>query len=116
MSALQKLQDWYGSQCNGDWEHVGGVQIGTLDNPGWSVTIHLEGTELEAKKFERVSYGVGQAAVDASDDWMECRVEEKKFRGHGGPFKLEEILQTFFQWSGEPKALDPARLAPLDGP
>jgi hypothetical protein len=31
---LRWLQDWHAGQCDGDWEHSYGVDIGTLDNPG----------------------------------------------------------------------------------
>ena len=47
MSTLARLEAWYLRQCNGDWEHLYGVTIETLDNPGWSVTIDLTGTKLE---------------------------------------------------------------------
>ena len=98
MSTLQKLQDWYRSECDGEWEHGCGVSISTLDNPGWSVTIDLDGTSLEGRRFEAVSYGVGKDAVEGSDDWLDCRVEEKRFQGRGGPRKLEEILEIFMRW------------------
>jgi hypothetical protein len=35
MDEIRELQQWYLAQCDGDWEHEWGVQIGTLDNPGW---------------------------------------------------------------------------------
>lgn len=44
---LNWLQAWYADQCNEDWEHEWGVKIETLDNPGWSVSIDLEETDLE---------------------------------------------------------------------
>ena len=34
-AVFQRLQKWYKSQCNGDWEHSFGIKIETLDNPGW---------------------------------------------------------------------------------
>jgi len=102
MSTLQKLQDWYHSQCNDDWEHSYGVKIDTLDNPGWSVTIDLDGTSLEEKKFSPVGYGTGKDGTTVSDDWLHCHVEEKKFQAHGGPHKLEEMLQIFMRWIEEP--------------
>jgi immunity protein 53 of polymorphic toxin system len=40
---LRRFQNWYQAHCNGDWEHHAGVTIDTLDNPGWSVRIHLTG-------------------------------------------------------------------------
>ena len=50
MNALQRLQDWYSAQCNGDWEHQQGVRIESLDNPGWALDIDLADTAL-ADKF-----------------------------------------------------------------
>ena len=46
------LQNWYTTQCDGDWEHDYGITIGTLDNPGWYVVINLVETPLEAAAFE----------------------------------------------------------------
>lgn len=47
------IQKWYQAQCNGDWEHSYGIIIETIDNPGWSITIDLETTELEGKTFKK---------------------------------------------------------------
>lgn len=41
MELLRFLQDWYLSQCDGDWEHQLGIDIGTIDNPGWTVKVSL---------------------------------------------------------------------------
>jgi Immunity protein 53 len=57
MNALQELQQWYQSQCNGDWEHTYGVKIDTLDNPGWSVTIELADTYLYGRTFSILCCG-----------------------------------------------------------
>jgi hypothetical protein len=102
MTVLQELQNWYRAQCDGEWEHGYAIQISTVDNPGWKVTIHLDGTALEEEKFEAVSYGVGKEAIEGSDDWLLCRVEEKRFEGRGGPQKLEEIIKIFLQWTKSP--------------
>ena len=48
------LQNWYYSQCNGDWEHGKSIYFSTLDNPGWSISINLENTELQDKEFQKV--------------------------------------------------------------
>jgi Immunity protein 53 len=45
------LQKWYQSQCNGDWEHSYGITIQTLDNPGWSLFVNLDGTMMEERSF-----------------------------------------------------------------
>jgi hypothetical protein len=46
MTAIQRLQHWFIANCNGDWEHQSGIAISTLDNPGWSIDIDVEGTAL----------------------------------------------------------------------
>jgi len=43
---LTWLQAWYPVQCDGDWEHEFGVRVETLDNPGWSLRIDLDGTAM----------------------------------------------------------------------
>jgi hypothetical protein len=101
MNTLRKLQDWYRSQCDGDWEHGYGVKIDTLDNPGWSVTINLDGTNLEGKKFAEIGHGTGRESIEGSEDWLMCRLEEKQFKAYGGPRKLEEMLEIFLRWAEE---------------
>lgn len=86
------LRAWYVTQCDGDWEHQYGVEIETLDNPGWTVTIDLAETTLESKSFDRV------AIHRSEDDWSVCRVEERRFRGACGPVNLGEVLHTFRAW------------------
>lgn len=92
-SLLEDLQTWYAAQCDGDWEHSFGVSIGTLDNPGWWVGIDLEDTILEKKDFE------GIQDLEPGDDWIHCRVEDKKFLGAGGPRQLIKILEVFLHWA-----------------
>jgi len=57
---LSWLQQWYSAQCDGEWEHGSGITIETLDNPGWSVEICVEGTELASAPFEPVKTEVGE--------------------------------------------------------
>lgn len=95
MDALQELQRWYQSHCDGDWEHGHGLTIATLDNPGWSVQIDLADTPLAARAFTEVQ------RLEPETDWIHCRVRDGKFEGHGGPFMLEEILKTFLAWAAE---------------
>jgi hypothetical protein len=51
---LNHLQEWYASQCNGDWEHTYGISISTLDNPGWSFKVDLTDTYLFGRTFDEV--------------------------------------------------------------
>lgn len=93
MSRLQQLQAWVERQCDGDWEHQSGVEITTLDNPGWSVSIDLASTPhaqtLQETKIER-----------SPGDWIHCRRLGDKFVGYGGVRNLEEILAVFLDWVG----------------
>ncbi len=99
MEALNRLQQWYRSQCDGVWEHSWSVRIATLDNPGWSVDVNLCDTPLEGKSFKEHSYGVGSAATTSGDEWIVCKVEQNVFKGRGGPFKLQELIEVFLDWA-----------------
>jgi hypothetical protein len=96
---LAQLQHWYACQCDGDWEHQYGVKVDTLDNPGWSVTIDLAGTDLEGRPFEPLERGLGD---DASTDWHSRSVKENKFEGRGDSSKLAFMLRTFLDWAERP--------------
>lgn len=93
-SALSRLQEWYLDQCNGDWEHEYGVHVGTLDNPGWMMAVDLVGTSLEGSLFDRVSI-----QRPGENDWIDCKIDEGKFVGFGGPENLTELLLTFLRWA-----------------
>jgi hypothetical protein len=73
-TGIEFLQSWYSAQCNGDWEHSFGIDIGTLDNPGWHVDIELSGTNLANKGFTLIDQKIGD------NDWMRCWVEKLKFK------------------------------------
>jgi hypothetical protein len=97
------LQNWYAAQCDGDWEHSYGVQIETLDNPGWYVVINLADTPLEGATFQPVD-----ERHRSEDNWIDCRLVEEHplrvrvggpyFAGAGGSHNLSEILHTFREW------------------
>ena len=89
------LQRWYLSQCNQDWEHQYGVQIGTIDNPGWTLSIDLQGTELETPPF------TAQKIERTEEDWVHCWVADGKFQAACGPENLEEALGAFRKWATE---------------
>ena len=89
MNAYEYIREWYKKNCDGDWEHQYGIQIGTLDNPGWEVRIDLALTELEDLNIE---YKLFQ---QADDDWYGFSVKNKVFEGAGDPDKLETILEKF---------------------
>src|SRR4051812_17526431 len=86
---LTRLQRWYAAQHDGEWEHGFGVRIDTLDNPGWSLTVDVRGTALEA------------AAADWSkrerseDDWLHWRIAAGRFEAFCGPMNLSEAVEAF---------------------
>jgi hypothetical protein len=87
------LQAWFSQQCDGDWEHQHGVEIGTLDNPGWRFEIDLTGTELEGHLFSELK-------VNRSDaDWVACFLKDGKFHGAGGKLNLVEVIGIFRKWA-----------------
>jgi len=91
--ALARLQRWYSSQCDGDWEHQFGVKIETLDNPGWLVKVDLKDTHLEARQFTAVR------RVEDEREWIDCRVSDAVFSGSGGPHMLGAIIDVFVGWA-----------------
>lgn len=90
---VPRLQNWYLAHCNGAWEHHAGITIETLDSPGWTVRIHLLGTNLEGREFTEIS------DLDPESDWIRCWLEDGSFHGVGGPRQLERILTTFLEWA-----------------
>ncbi|WP_419905285.1 immunity 53 family protein [Kiloniella sp.] len=91
---IKRLQNWYASQCNEDWEHSYGVFICNIDNPGWSLKVELKDTYLYETKFEEI-----HIQRDDEDNWAVCKVEEGNFQGYGGPDNLEELLGIFLDWA-----------------
>jgi hypothetical protein len=93
MDSFTWLQDWYAKQCDGTWEHTYGIQIETLDNPGWSVKINLEKT-----RYSGIS---GVTIVEdhtGASDWIVCKIADDRFEGCGDPQKLLAIVQKFRKW------------------
>ncbi|MEC5145915.1 immunity 53 family protein [Chitinophaga sp. 212800010-3] len=89
-SIIKWIENWFASQCDGNWEYVYGVKIYTLDNPGWSVEIDLEGTELADLEMEVQVFG-----DPAGKDWHSFLVADAVFRAGGDPGKLELLLNLF---------------------
>ncbi len=87
---LDRLQNWYWSQCDGDWEHQEGVHIETLDNPGWKVSISIRGTNMQAITMPPFEQDVDE------NNWVFIKIEDGHFVGHGDPGKLKFMLSMFF--------------------
>lgn len=98
---LDRLMRWYGSECDGDWEHGFGVAIDTLDNPGWRLKIELTDTKLQGRHFEPVQLGSADETFPEPDmsHWIHCKVEDDVFQGACGPFDLGELIAIFTDWA-----------------
>ena len=83
---------WYTSHCDGDWEHMFGIKIETLDNPGWSIKISVQETELQEKKFHDI------IIERTENDWIFSKVNNGFFETNCGPYNLPEALQIFRTW------------------
>lgn len=98
METLKWIQKWFFEQCDGDWEHGYGIQLETIDNPGWSVKIRVENTNVQEKLFKSVT-------IERTEmDWIHCKTDYDQerdgfyFVAYGGPENLEEILAVFKAW------------------
>ncbi|MBQ8941907.1 MAG: immunity 53 family protein [Firmicutes bacterium] len=90
---LKWIENWYLSMCNGDWEHIYGIKVDTLDNPGWIVSIDIIDTYLENIKFKTISKYINE------DDFLFCEKKDGKFLGSGDINKLEKIFEIFKDWA-----------------
>lgn len=93
MDEIRELQDWYLSRCDGEWEHKYGINIVSLDNPGWTVDMALTGTGLENVPFVEI--------IDMSSEreWLRCWVDDNGWHGAGGPLMLAQLLRHFLAWA-----------------
>lgn len=89
------LQQWYQDNCDGDWEHTYGICIKNLDNPGWSLTIDLNDTDLEYANLQEIKINRSEA------DWIFCEVKKTKFEARCGIGNLTEVLKIFRHWAIE---------------
>lgn len=87
---ITRLQDWYISNCDGDWEHDYGIQLQTLDNPGWLVRIDLTGTEKEDLIINKEYQN---EAIE--DDWYYIVTKGKTLELACGPSNLAFVLKFF---------------------
>jgi hypothetical protein len=94
LDPLKGLQEWYVSQCNGDWEHQYGVKIDTLDNPGWHLKIDLYDTNLSDRPFAEI-----KVDYEEEKDWYLCKVEKHIFVGFCGPYRLGDVISVFLTWA-----------------
>ncbi len=88
------LMNWFDLHCNGCWEHMHGILIETGENPGWTINIVLEDTDLESQEFIRID------REKSSDNWLHCFIENKKFIAKVSSANLLESINIFRNWAG----------------
>lgn len=89
----QWIEEWYLENRAEEWGGTTSVKIETIDNPGWSVKINLQETNLENKSFHDFFDDKSE------DDWILCEVREGFFHGAGDAEKLSTILKIFKEWA-----------------
>ena len=89
LDGIMWLEKWYISMCNGDWEHLYGVRIDTIDNPGWRIKIDLQETPYANIHMSPVKCDNGP------DDWYFCSLEDGTFCGVGDTTKLSALIHAF---------------------
>jgi hypothetical protein len=87
---IDRIQDWYKLNCDGDWEHSYGYSIATLDNPGWTIRIDLSETCLEQLDFKKEF----QNQLNEYD-WFQFKTEKEVLIIACGPENLRQVFEIF---------------------
>jgi hypothetical protein len=87
---IERIQDWYKLNCNGDWEHSYGYSISTLDNPGWTIRIDLADTCLEKLDFYETYQN-----PEYDHDWYIIKTGHEVLEISCGPENLKQVLEIF---------------------
>jgi hypothetical protein len=95
MDIITWLENWYASNCDGDWEHIYGITIETLDNPGWLLKLNVLETIHEDTIFNDV-------IIERTDtDWIHCRKRDGNIDCACGSRNLNEMLGIIKKWMEE---------------
>ncbi len=89
LNEIEWLSQWYQNNCNENWEHIFGISIRTIDNPGWAITIDLEDTDSNLQEM------AWQYFETNDNDWYGYKVEDSKFEASGDPSKLNLLIRVF---------------------
>ena len=96
MELLNRLNKWYQTHCDGSWEHMFGINLETMDNPGWELVVDLADTLLEDVEFQTIQRGDPE---DSEGSWIHCFTEKSRYIGRGGIGDLDEIITIFLDWA-----------------
>ncbi len=90
---LSELGRWLVAQGPAYQAAEGRVHIDTLDNPGWSIKVELDGSDLAGRLLPMVEFNRTET------DWCHCFTRDGKFMAFGGPGNLSEIIGRFIAWT-----------------
>lgn len=96
---VDRLEEWFESNCDGDWEHGSGIRIETLDNPGWMIRFDLTRTRMQDIKIERVSN-----QGPSNNTWIDYWADGSTLYLACGPRSLRDALQTALDLLEDPPA------------
>jgi hypothetical protein len=93
---LSRLQKWFSSNCDGDWEHDTGFSIDVLDNPGWSIELRLEtlGLRIDDRK---------ELNQRSEQDWVAITIQSGLLGVYCGPLNLGEAIDVFLSLVTRPR-------------
>ncbi|WP_414169811.1 immunity 53 family protein [Streptoverticillium reticulum] len=92
VTPLKALQEWYASNCDGDWEHSFGIRIETSDNPGWILVVDLERTSLYGRFCDKED-----SSVDGS--WISMKSDGREFVAACDPCSLDRAVDSFVKFA-----------------
>lgn len=99
---LRSLADWASSVWSTEWQHLGGVRIDTLANPGWRVRVAISSAASDdSRKILTQDYR-------SEHDWVVGEVVAGQLiQLRGGPLNLSEVLVLLLDRLGI-QCVDPA--------
>ncbi|MDR1877378.1 MAG: immunity 53 family protein, partial [Flavobacteriaceae bacterium] len=69
--------------------HSYSIKVGALDNPGWSIEIDLEDTDINFNN-------IPSTLIEFSEHkWIAYKVEDRCFQAFGGPLNLNLLIKVF---------------------
>ncbi len=89
MEILDWIQHWFKNNCDGNWEHNDGIQITTIEKPGWDVEIDISNTSIANIHIPWILNENG------AQDWYGVKIENQKFNASGDAGKLKFLLNLF---------------------
>ncbi|WP_420411532.1 Imm53 family immunity protein [Roseibium sp.] len=92
--STERMEEWFSDQLNGDWEHQGGINITTLDNPGWLIEVDLD--TIAGDGYREIS---SFAEKDSELDFVKFYYDESenRIRVICGVRNLSQALSILFE-------------------